>query len=298
MYLIKSRIKVKNSKTIEIEHANIIKSKIDEKNTIDKHISNFNIGFYKDKITASWEYIQALEPGWILLFELAITDKRNIVQTVNVTGRSFVNLDRSFLTKEHYILTGILKLLIPEGNEIKYSQTERDILYTEDTAFDYIISEYERLFTHRSGTIITILTVRHGGEPCPKCYNPTMKKSTNPHCDLCLGTGYLKGYNEPIETLGMLVQLPNETKVQNPNLQHARSWNIMIPANIKINEGDLIFLNENGVLLKVAEVMPIRWGVVPVLYRVMATVYNNPKIFKLFNLQQKQKSRPLGPTID
>lgn len=70
----------------------------------------------------------------------------------------------------------------------------------KDPIAEKVIHESKILLKQMKNPPVFFLLQRRVGMPCPNCYNPITKRIRFPNCEVCGGTGVLKGYHDPIVT--------------------------------------------------------------------------------------------------
>ncbi len=222
-----------------------------------------------------WTFVKALEPGKNL-FVRRYQDSfdTQYIDEFDTEGLPYVKMPYLHANLEtNYIY---IRFVFQTDNHTGFISPAMPLLQHQDIGFKYAVQEFKRIYSSYLGIDVIIFSSIFAGEPCPKCYNPQLKKATNPTCKVCFGTGYVGGYSKPIFARVYLATQPQTTFTANPNTQLNRAWMFYFPSDLPVIAGDIIYVVQNGMFLKVSDVSAIRWGTIPMLYRVQATTIPRP----------------------
>lgn len=76
-----------------------------------------------------------------------------------------------------------------------------------------ILRDESVAFRNLNGVPIAVLKVRRWGQTCRECWDATLNEATHEHCTFCFGTGYERGYWNPIYIRGRKSAAPVQTQM-------------------------------------------------------------------------------------
>ncbi len=97
----------------------------------------------------------------------------------------------------------VYRVILVDGNGVEYISQATSI-YQDWSHLDWRlmreIIRKETLGQHKfGGTRGWLIKRRQWGDPCTACVDPNTGTVTNSHCEICLGTGIIAGYYDPLE---------------------------------------------------------------------------------------------------
>lgn len=106
----------------------------------------------------------------------------------------------------------------------------------------YVVDEH--LFLHRfvSGVPILIFKKRHEGARCPECWDKILKRVTKSTCESCYGTGFYKGFYEPMEAWASLEPDPKVSQIVD--------WGKIQPNQTDIQFTNYPLLSEDDIIVE------------------------------------------------
>ena len=135
--------------------------------------------------------------------------------------------------------------------KISYQGVEIGPVYVSASK-DRISNEVSRLINRALkrdfGTECKLYSKMRSGEHCNECWDDVLGRSIDPNCPVCLGTGYVQGYYDPID---IYVVFPKEDKsiiidgelseIQKddpPNMAWTGNYPIIKPGDLLLREFD------------------------------------------------------------
>lgn len=119
---------------------------------------------------------------------------------------------------------------------VKISEAGPDTLeYVEkDNIANKVIYESKVLLKQMRNPPVFFLLRRRVGMPCPNCYNPITKRIKFPNCQVCGGTGVLKGFHDPIaarisQDVSQMIVASDAYDSDKTTLTPIRAWTANFP---------------------------------------------------------------------
>lgn len=136
------------------------------------------------------------------------------------------------------------------------------------------------------GIPVALLFAKVGGKTCPRCYDKTLKKPTDPFCPVCLGTGFEGGYVGPVKTYAVKQSsFVRGKKNVDPIVQTFDSATFSLSSKFPLSPKDLVVDLQSGGIYKVVAVEERLEKGIPVSQTCQATLLErqNPayKAFKI-----------------
>ena len=95
-------------------------------------------------------------------------------------------------------VSGVENIYPEEGNGIRL-EAKLDLTALEIARINFL------KLKELAGRRIWILPVKVFGQHC-KCYDPVMRRKVRSNCVTCYDTGWVGGYDSPVETYGLIIQ--------------------------------------------------------------------------------------------
>ncbi len=220
-----------------------------------KYIKDFQVWTDPLGYMLTWQYnseYQLDAERWDVCVERALDVPENVTKVIELPD--FVEFYRDILYKDdsHYFNKSFWYTLVLKDNKTgeKYKTEPISILEQEDSITKSMRKDLKIQLEKGGGTHGYLFKMRRGGKIC-ECYNPLLKKTGNPNCTKCYGTGYLGGYLPGIEFYGTYLMHSNQTLNKKPILTE-NSISVLANLIIPAYEGDFLYFDIRDVLVKIS----------------------------------------------
>lgn len=175
--------------------------------------------------------------GTKLRLDRAVHSAEHYEPVTDVTGRTFY-LDRVRLEK-HFVENTFYRLveITDEGERVL---GEARLINLPDPTLQLTFERLQET-ARVHGTPALVAHIKVGGPPCSRCYDPVQKKSTDPRCPVCYGTGFEGGYHEPVRTLVIKRIIKTRArKTTQPIIQVPEQVEFLILSDVPVSPRDLV----------------------------------------------------------
>lgn len=206
-------------------------------------------------VTLSWEYPSWLEAKYANVYRSESPNGPwTLINLVPLTDRNWYRDEYQHTSSKFNQDYYLVELYLTDGSSVCSEIGTWDVRVKgrEGILADEIQRREWLLLRKFTGIQTAVFPRKNYGTRCPDCWDPIAKKVTNDHCKSCFGSGFLKGFWNPIQTYIQYEPTPNamaKTYFGRFEQNDMSAWTICDP---QINPDDILVRLED---FKVYEVV-------------------------------------------
>ncbi len=161
--------------------------------------------------------------------------------------------DESVDVYDRWELPNYKLVLIVDGETIEYPPTR---VNGSTDVVARTLTKHVETYLKLAGIPVLVYQYLSNGDRCPDCWDAILQQPVTSNCDSCFGTGFLKGYHFPIQTLAVM-GVEGKQNIVAERIEQELTIEMLFSNYPVLRPSDVIYEIDTGKRYRVQQVLPV-----------------------------------------